>query len=96
MEALSYRLVECTVGGVHGNSFVIAGGPPKLAQSSSSSVIERCGKYGRAYKRFCAAFKSTGILEGAAAARQRLASFLLLLTHSTTIYLQHTSQIALL
>jgi hypothetical protein len=55
MEALSYRLVECTVGGVHGNSFVIAGGPPKLAQSSSSSVIERCGKHGRAYKRFCAA-----------------------------------------
>jgi hypothetical protein len=47
MEALSYRLVECTVGGVHGNSFVIAGGPPKLAQSSSSSVIERCGKHGR-------------------------------------------------
>ena len=56
MEALDYRFVECAGGAVHGNSFVIAGGPPKLAQSSSFSVIARCGKHGSAYKRFCAAW----------------------------------------
>ena len=60
MEALSYRTVEHAVGAVHGMDFVMAGGPPKNGSHSAPSVIERYGKYGRAYKKFRASASEAG------------------------------------